>query len=97
MALQYFWIDSFCIIQDDKGDKSNQITQIPEIFSNAYVTICATNTSDCTQSFLDNAMTEDSFEGFEIPFTNPDGSYGQIVIQPSISFSMYSERAHRRA
>lgn len=102
LNLEYLWIDSLCIIQDDKDDKDAQIGRIPEIFSNAHLTICAASTSSCEQSFLDNPLLNEPhiegwFEDFELPFRCPNGARGQIVIQPWVNLYLYHEPIHYRA
>jgi hypothetical protein len=42
LGLQYIWIDSVCIIQDDAKDWSEQSSLMADIYKNAYVTLCAT-------------------------------------------------------
>jgi Heterokaryon incompatibility protein (HET) len=42
LGLQYIWIDSICIIQDDAKDWSEQSSLMADIYQNAYVTLCAT-------------------------------------------------------
>jgi hypothetical protein len=45
LGLQYIWIDSICIIQDDAKDWSKQSSLMADIYQNAYVTLCATASS----------------------------------------------------
>jgi len=42
LGLQYIWIDSLCIVQDDCEDTEREISNMESVFSNAYVTISAT-------------------------------------------------------
>ncbi|KAH5594453.1 hypothetical protein HBI24_006400 [Parastagonospora nodorum] len=42
LGLQYIWIDSLCIIQDDCEDTEREISNMEAVFSNAYITISAT-------------------------------------------------------
>lgn len=40
--LQYIWIDSLCIIQDDTSDWETESALMASIYSNAYITLAAT-------------------------------------------------------
>ena len=65
LHIQYIWIDSLCIIQDDGDDWEKEAAQMASVYSNAYLTIAASASSDgnggCTIS-------------------DPDRSYGPIDI-----------------
>jgi hypothetical protein len=52
LGLQYVWIDSLCIIQDDDEDKALQISTMGTIYSNSYLTIAADCHGDHTKSFF---------------------------------------------
>jgi hypothetical protein len=52
LGIRYLWIDSLCIIQDDKGDWEAESSKMAEIFSNAYLTIVAARGDSCNESFL---------------------------------------------
>lgn len=69
LSIGYLWIDSLCIIQDQKShsassdtdggtDWQNESQMMGDIFSNAYVTICAANSSSCHQSFLERSLVQ---------------------------------------
>lgn len=45
LGLQYLWIDSLCIIQDDTKDWEYESDAMSTIYRNAFVTIAATNSS----------------------------------------------------
>jgi hypothetical protein len=53
LGLQYIWIDSLCIVQDDEDDKDRELPRMRRIYENAFVTISAASASSCTQGFLD--------------------------------------------
>jgi hypothetical protein len=53
LCVQYLWIDSLCIIQDDFMDWQRESSKMAEIFSNAYLTLAsATGGGGCNDSFL---------------------------------------------
>jgi len=46
LGLRYLWVDRFSIIQDDELAKPHQLASMASIYSNAYVTIAATEGED---------------------------------------------------
>lgn len=56
LGLQYIWIDSLCIIQDDIQDWQEQSGQMASIYAGSFVTIAATSSdgSDSTCLSLNN-------------------------------------------
>lgn len=52
LGLQYLWIDSLCIIQDDKKDWDTESKLMEQVFSSAYVTIAASCASGTEDGFL---------------------------------------------
>ncbi|KAK1524235.1 uncharacterized protein CCOS01_09322 [Colletotrichum costaricense] len=42
LGIKYIWIDSLCIIQDSKLDWETESVKMAEVYSNAYLTIAAT-------------------------------------------------------
>ncbi|KUJ21488.1 HET-domain-containing protein [Mollisia scopiformis] len=52
LGIQYLWIDSLCIIQDDSRDWQIESSKMAEIFSNAYLTLISASGSGCNDSFL---------------------------------------------
>ena len=46
LGLRYLWVDRFSIIQDDEASKPHQLASMASIYSNAYVTIAATEGGD---------------------------------------------------
>jgi hypothetical protein len=46
MNIQYLWIDSLCIVQDDMDDWQNEAALMATIYRNSYLTIAATASKD---------------------------------------------------
>ncbi|KAJ4986559.1 heterokaryon incompatibility protein [Stagonosporopsis vannaccii] len=52
MGLHYLWIDSICIIQDDREEWAEQAAEMADIYSGAYIVLAATGVSNATDGFL---------------------------------------------
>ncbi|CAG8950117.1 hypothetical protein HYFRA_00008352 [Hymenoscyphus fraxineus] len=46
LNIQFIWIDSLCIIQDDAEDWKNESVRMATIYSNGYINLAATSASD---------------------------------------------------
>jgi len=46
LGIEYIWIDSLCIVQDDKDDWLRESERMGSIYANAYLTIAATSSTD---------------------------------------------------
>ncbi|CAG9974982.1 unnamed protein product, partial [Clonostachys byssicola] len=86
LGVRYLWIDSLCIIQDDKADWDHEAERMGNVYANAYLTICAARGDSCLDSFLDRIIPTNVVT---VPFVSS--------INPSISgtFSIFpSPRTH---
>lgn len=55
LGFQYLWVDSLCIVQDDaQFQKARHIAQMPQIYSNAVVTLAASKSSRAADGFLNH-------------------------------------------
>jgi hypothetical protein len=52
LGQRYIWIDSLCIIQDSKEDWSEQSAQMWQIYSNSYLNISATASTNPTEGLF---------------------------------------------
>lgn len=52
LEIQYLWVDSFCIIQDDPEDWQRESAQMLEIYGDSHLTIYANNPGSCKLGFL---------------------------------------------
>lgn len=54
LGIEYLWIDSLCIVQDDEDDVRMQIGRMGSIYGDSYFTIAADTLKDHTHSFFSN-------------------------------------------
>ncbi|KAK3941118.1 heterokaryon incompatibility protein-domain-containing protein [Diplogelasinospora grovesii] len=54
IGIRYLWVDALCIIQDDDGDKLDQIANMRSIFKESTLTIVAASAGKATDGFLTN-------------------------------------------
>lgn len=52
LEIQFLWIDSLCIIQDDPLDWQREAQEMQSVYSSAYFTIAATAAKDSSSGFL---------------------------------------------
>ncbi|TGJ87810.1 hypothetical protein E0Z10_g981 [Xylaria hypoxylon] len=52
IGVNYLWIDSLCIIQDNKDDWEHELARMEQVFSSAYCTIGASSSKSSLQGFL---------------------------------------------
>ena len=53
IGIRYLWIDSLCIIQDDKSDWETQSSHMETIYNNAYLVLAASQAANSMDGFLD--------------------------------------------
>lgn len=46
LGIEYIWVDSLCIVQDDEDDWLHESKNMSSIYTNAYITIAATSATD---------------------------------------------------
>lgn len=84
LDIKYLWVDSLCIIQDDKQDWNNEAEKMAFVYRRATLVIAAANATDSTQR-LSKAWRPDSVI-FRIPYYAYQGpAQGHYNISRSIS------------
>ncbi|RBR11624.1 hypothetical protein FVER53590_14177 [Fusarium verticillioides] len=76
MGIQYLWMDSLCIIQDDAIDWKQEAGKMEQVFSGAYCTIGATAAKSSVDGFLNDRSTR--------PYVQLDTKDGRLWICPAI-------------
>lgn len=77
-GIDYIWIDSLCIVQDDAADWERESAQMASIYKNAYLTLAATKSSSSTGGLF--TKTPD----FEVAGTTPAGENYILVFREMI-------------
>lgn len=80
-GIQYLWVDSFCIVQDDKQEKRREVAQMRRIFADAYVTIVASSAPNSTSGFLQNRISQHE-KDTSLPYVCQDGQLGTVKLYP---------------
>jgi len=82
LNIQYLWIDSLCILQDDFSDWLEEGSKMAAIYSGAILTMAATASSDSTRGLWLSQERSRSTGNSGYPevhcFTSPDGSAYKI-------------------
>ena len=56
LRCRYLWIDSFCIIQDDKGDWEREARRMADVYGGSALTLCASSAENSMQGCHVGAM-----------------------------------------
>ncbi|KAH9211697.1 heterokaryon incompatibility protein-domain-containing protein, partial [Leptodontidium sp. 2 PMI_412] len=81
LKLQYLWVDSLCILQDDPQEKAAEIDKMVDYFKEAEVTICAASAKAASEGFL-GIMAEIRYAAgpFELQYRCLGGELGSIQL-----------------
>ncbi|KAF5010796.1 hypothetical protein FDECE_3058 [Fusarium decemcellulare] len=98
LGIRYLWIDSLCILQDDKLDWEVESSKMADIYGNAHVVISASQATNSSEGFLDRSgestylYAENSVQMGEI--TNPDGSVSKLYRRMMGGHGYYCDSRH---
>ncbi|KAH6681307.1 heterokaryon incompatibility protein-domain-containing protein [Halenospora varia] len=89
LKLQYLWVDSLCIVQDDRESWLVDSSQMSEIYSNALITLAIEEPASCKDGFLGKQLFGSEWQQRVVAHIGPEaGGPGKAVfIQPSTSQS----------
>jgi hypothetical protein len=71
LGIQYLWIDTLCILQDDEADWHREAVQMCEVYGNAFVTLAAVHSQNCHGGLF--TETGPGFEQHELSTFDVDG------------------------
>jgi hypothetical protein len=88
LGVQYLWIDSLCIIQDDEADWRFEAGQMAGIYQNAILTLGATAAASDSEGFFSVIAPE--YEPIELYGATPDGKTYWVHVRRRISHHLLS-------
>ena len=88
LKIPYLWIDALCIIQDDKTDWEEQAPLMCDIYSNAFLTLSATDAQSPNERILRETKHSDT-----LAMTYHQG--GQVFLQPSVEGDVRGDEARK--
>lgn len=96
LDVEYIWIDSLCIIQDDEEDWKVESRKMGDIYENAYFTIAATSAGDSSQGLFGNRQALDMTR---VPYESAEGVKSQVFayIEPEVVKEMVLSPLGQRA
>lgn len=80
LGLQYLWVDSLCIIQDDPQDLTREIANMANIFKCAFVTISAASAPRVDRGFLEDRQTKHN-RRINLPYRSATISNDSVFIE----------------
>jgi len=83
MDFQFLWVDSLCIIQDDRTDMAHELAKMVDIYAGAGLTIVAATASSCHEGFLGRPEWKKPYWSlaFSLPFRCFDGQLDDITLR----------------
>ena len=83
LDIDYVWIDSLCIIQDDPSNWRTQASRMEDVYANSYVTLAASKAKDPSEGMFSDCHW--AFRGCQLP-GYPGLMIRQIVSPPGTEF-----------
>ncbi|KAH9234952.1 hypothetical protein K456DRAFT_35088 [Colletotrichum gloeosporioides 23] len=82
LGFKYLWIDSLCIIQDDKKDWEHEAVRMSSVYRKAFLVIAAVNSKDSTEGLVGPQLLPPTFQCPITVHNGPDQSIQQANILP---------------
>ena len=81
LGIQYLWVDSLCIVQDDYVSKAKDISNMGSIYSGACLTISAASAAASDEGFLQTrAPSANRRHIFGLQYICPSGEIGRVYL-----------------
>jgi hypothetical protein len=81
LGIQWIWIDSLCIRQDDVEDIALEIVRMHLIYGDSFITISAARARHCSQGFLhQDSLPSLGVARYQLPVVLPAGKRGTAIL-----------------
>lgn len=87
LKTQYLWIDSLCIIQNDKDDWGSESLQMASIYKNARLVISAAGASNCNAGLFSLRNPPDIYD-----IAKSDGTRSAVYVRPKTDHQDFTSR-----
>ncbi|KAM0226806.1 hypothetical protein ACHAP5_012310 [Fusarium lateritium] len=77
LGLSYLWIDSLCIVQDDRQDWQKEASQMSRIYGAAYLTLAASHGPNGDAGVFPSA--QDNYQSF-LSITHPENNSQHVLL-----------------
>ena len=88
LHLNYLWIDSLCIVQDDPAEWSREAPRMAEIYTNSYVTLAAT-ASGSDNGGLERPINPCHAQNLAFTFVDNSGETRDVTVKKRDNFQRY--------
>jgi hypothetical protein len=79
IGLHYIWIDSLCIVQDDKKDWETEAAKMADYYSNALITIGASSAASAVEGIF--TEREPWYPATTVSYYGSDGQKHELLVQ----------------
>ena len=96
LSIQYLWIDSICIVQDDASEWRHESVIMGSIYEQAFFTIAASSAINSIQGLF---KVRSTLNLVELPYRNADGTTDRVFayIEPELEKDLSSAPLSDRA
>jgi len=78
LGIRFLWIDSLCIVQDDRADWADQAGKMAGIYKNSYLTLAATDSTDSSGGLFRKAAVE--YQSHRLPAPKTQELYARVPL-----------------
>ncbi|KAF2639266.1 HET-domain-containing protein [Massarina eburnea CBS 473.64] len=79
LNINYLWVDSMCIVQDDPDDLPQELATMPQTYQGAVITIAASNSDNIAHGFL--SPRTHRADSMMVAWTDDSHSSGKILLR----------------
>lgn len=91
LRIRYLWIDSLCIIQDDRNDWSTEAAKMPSIYQGAFITVTAAMSPDIADGLF-SVTPPHKMACRRVGQLGPDGDAPSVWVREYLTHLGDSER-----
>lgn len=94
LGVQWIWMDSLCIPQDNDKGKALEMAQMYLIYRNSFITISAARSHNVHQGFLHPcSLPFPNTIGFSLPYASPSGRPGSFLLTRGVADAPIDQRS----